>query len=214
MVPDPGPKWRRRKEDRPGEIVAAALAEFAERGYDAARLDDVAKRAGVSKGTLYLYFPNKEELFKAAIRDTLIANISEAEGMIGGFSGPSIDLMDIVIANIFNRVVFSDLAFLPKLIIGEAWRFPDIAKFYFESVVQRMLGVMSAVVRRGVERGEFREMPLEGLAAVIAPPLMAAIWRTVFAEFSPGAIDVDRLLAAHRDNIRRILLKADGGGGA
>lgn len=207
----PKPKWRRRKEDRPAEIIAAALAEFADRGYDAAKLDDVAARAGVSKGTLYLYFPNKEELFKATIKETLIKNISEAEGMIKLFPGPSILLMDMVVTNIFGRVVNSDLAFLPRLIIGEAWRFPDVAQFWYENVIRRMLRVLSAIVRRGVERGEFRDIPLEGLVAVMAAPLMAAIWRTVFERFDPGAIDVDLLLSAHRENIRRILLKEPGG---
>jgi len=210
MSDESKPKWRRRKGERPAEIIAAALVEFAERGFDAATLDDVARRAGVSKGTLYLYFPNKEELFKATIKETLIKNISEVEGMIDLFPGPTIFLMDIVITNIFSRVVLSDLAFLPKLIIGEAWRFPDIAQFYYENVVQRMFRVMSAIVRRGVERGEFRDIPLEGLSAVIAPPMMAAIWRTVFAKFAPDAIDVDKLLSVHRDNIRRILLKNKG----
>jgi len=205
------PKWRRRKEERPAEIIAAALAEFADRGFAGARLEDVAKRAGVSKGTLYLYFPNKDELFKAVVRETLIKNITETEGLVAAFPGPTIDLMDIALTNIFRRIVLTDLVFLPKLVIGEASRFPDITAFYFENVIQRMLRVMSAIVARGVARGEFRDMPLEGLSAVIGPLLLAAVWRTVFAEHAPDSINVERLLAAHRDNIRRILLKDVGG---
>lgn len=211
MDDEPKPRWRRRKEERPAEILAAALAEFAEKGFAAARLDDVAKRAGVSKGTLYLYFPNKDELFKAVVRETLVKNIAETEGLVAAFPGPTIDLVDLALTNIFRRVVLTDLAFLPKLVIGEASRFPDLAAFFLENVIQRMSRVMSGIVARGVARGEFREMPFEGLSAVIGPLLLAAVWRTVFAPIAPNTISVERLLDAHRENIRRILLKNPGG---
>lgn len=207
MDPASEPRWRRRKDARPQEIIEAALELFAERGFAATRLDDVAKRAGVSKGTLYLYFPNKEELFKAAVRETLVANIIEAEHVVFGYPGPTIDLVDLLIATIASRVLDSPASAIPKLMIGEAQNFPELTRFYVEEVIQRMFRIVEAILKRGAERGEFRPLPLEAVGpAIMGPLLLASVWKTAFAPVAPMTLDLDRVQAAHRDNLRRLLL--------
>src|SRR5581483_6817786 len=130
-------RWRRRKEDRPGEIIAAALACFAERGFAATRLDDVARRAGVTKGTLYLYFPNKEELFKALVRKELLPNIELLEAAAGPL--PATVVIERLLDLWAGHIAPSRVAVLPKLIIAEAGNFPDLAKFYLDEVIHRAL---------------------------------------------------------------------------
>src|SRR5579863_5082118 len=122
-------RWQRRKEARPGEILDAALACFAERGFAATRLDDVARRAGITKGTLYLYFPNKEELFKAVIRETLVPELIRL-GTASG-AGPAVPSIDGMIAD-FQRLAASPIGAIPKLVLGEAANFPEIARFYLD----------------------------------------------------------------------------------
>src|SRR5215472_5704895 len=125
----PSARWRRRKEDRPAEIIAAALAGFAERGFAATRLEDVARRAGVTKGTLYLYFPNKEELFKAVVRQAVVANIVLSEALVAHSSEPAPAVLEQLIARLQAAMVAPASA-IPKIVIAEAGNFPDIARFY------------------------------------------------------------------------------------
>jgi AcrR family transcriptional regulator len=210
-MPDPSPRWRRRSDARPQEILAAALAMFGERGFAATRLDDLAKRAGISKGTLYLYFPNKEELFKAVVREYLVSRIDVLEERVAHYPGPTIDLIDGLIEELARRVLLSDAAVLPKLIIGEAHNFPDLTRFYAEEVVGRIFRVIQAITARGVARGEFRELPVEAVAPpLVGPMMLASIWKTVMAPHVPGVIDIERLLATHHQTMRRLLLKDEG----
>src|SRR5205823_2691529 len=118
-------RWRRRKEARPAEILTAALACFAERGFAATRLDDVAVRAGVTKGTLYLYFQNKEELFKAVVRQALLPNIERVEAMVGDATEPASLLLERLIKS-FSEVISSPISAIPKLVLAEAGNFPDL----------------------------------------------------------------------------------------
>src|SRR5437016_10835727 len=124
-------RWRRRKDARPAEILTAALACFAERGFAATRLDDVALRAGVTKGTLYLYFQNKEELFKAVVRQELLPNIARAEAIVGDATEPAAFLLERLIKS-FAEVISSPVSAIPKLVLAEAGNFPDLARFYLE----------------------------------------------------------------------------------
>jgi len=191
MVPAE-PRWQRRKDARPAEIVEAALAVFAERGFAAARLDDVAARAGVSKGTLYLYFPNKAELFKAVVRETLLPNLAQAEAAAQGFAGPTPALMAALMARLVGLIATSPAGAIPKLVIAESANFPDIARFYRAEVIERGLGLVAALVRRGVDRGEFRPVdPLHAARTVIAPLLFVAIWRHSFERTDSVPLDVD-----------------------
>ncbi|HEX9173419.1 MAG TPA: helix-turn-helix domain-containing protein, partial [Telluria sp.] len=134
---DTKPRWERRKDARPQELLAAALDLFVERGFASTRLEDVARRAGVSKGTLYLYFTNKEELFKAVVRDNIVPVIGAAEEIIAGFEGHSADLLRKVITEWWQRLGETKASGITKLIMAEAGNFPDIACFYQEEVIAR-----------------------------------------------------------------------------
>jgi len=202
----PSPRWRRRKEARPQEIVDAALDVFTERGFAATKLEEIAARAGVSKGTLYLYFPNKEELFKAVVRSAIVPNLEMAEHLLHGFPGPSMEIMARLLEGIGGRIMASKAGGIPKLMIAEAGNFPDLARFYLDEVIGRGFRVIGAVLERGIARGEFRPVNVEHtVRLVIAPMLMIALWRTSFEPVDDRPLDVAGLLAEHLDHLRRAL---------
>jgi AcrR family transcriptional regulator len=201
----PSARWRRRKTARPSEILSAALASFAERGFAATRLDDVAARAGVTKGTLYLYFRNKEELFEAVVRQELVPTIEWAEAMVAKSTAPSMVMLE-QLAELFTRIIGSRLSAIPKLVLTEAGNFPDLARFYLEEVVGRGQALFRRVLERGVARGEFRPLDTESVVlCVIAPFLLAALWRHSFEPHSDRPLDIDALCRAQLDLLRRSL---------
>ena len=196
-------RWRRRKTARPSEILSAALASFADRGFAATRLDDVAARAGVTKGTLYLYFRNKEELFKAVVRQELVPAIERAEAMVADSAVPSIVLLE-QLAGLFARIVSSRLSAIPKLVMTEAGNFPEIARFYLEEVVHRGMHLLRAVLERGIEAGELRRIDTQSaVMCVIAPLLLAALWRHSLERHAARPLDIDALCRTHLDLLRR-----------
>ena len=166
------PRWRRRKEARPGEILAAALDEFVDRGYAATRLEDVARRAGVTKGTVYLYFTNKEDLFKAVVRESFVPELARGERALAEFTGTSRELFRELINRWWTALGSSRLSGIPKLMTAEAANFPDLARFYYEEVVKRGHRLIGAVLQRGVDRGEFREMDVPTTVRLVMAPLM------------------------------------------
>jgi AcrR family transcriptional regulator len=175
---DTKPRWERRKEARPQELLAAALDLFVERGFASTRLEDVAKRAGVSKGTLYLYFTNKEELFKAVVRDSIVPVLGAAEDCIAGFEGHSADLLRSVIINWWQRMGTAKASGIPKLMMAEAANFPDIAIFYQEEVIARGTRMIAGLLERAIARGEFRPLNVEIMTQVlVAPMLMLMTWK-------------------------------------
>jgi AcrR family transcriptional regulator len=196
-------RWRRRKEARPEEILAAALASFAERGFAATRLEDVAARAGISKGTLYLYFKGKEELFEAVVRATLVPNIARLETLAATFEGPSALLLERLLLTL-GDVVGSQVGAIPKLVIAEAGNFPDLARFYLDEVVRRGLRLIGTILRRGIERGEFRPVDVDHTVfCVIAPMLIAALWKNSLEAYDDAPLDTQALARAHLDLLLR-----------
>jgi AcrR family transcriptional regulator len=190
-------RWRRRKEARPDEILAAALASFAERGFAATRLEDVAARAGISKGTLYLYFKGKEELFEAVVRATLVPNLERLEALTASFDGPSARLLERLLLTIAG-VVDSRVGAIPKLVIAEAGNFPDLARFYLDEVVRRGLRLIGTILRRGIERGEFRPVDVDHTVfCVIAPMVIAALWKNSLEPHDDAPLDAQALARAH-----------------
>jgi AcrR family transcriptional regulator len=199
------PRWRRRKEARPDEILAAALASFAERGFAATRLEDVAARAGISKGTLYLYFKGKEELFEAVVRATLLPNIERLEAMTATFEGPSAVLLERLLLT-FAAVVDSRVGAIPKLVIAEAGNFPELARFYLDEVVRRGLRLIGTILRRGIGLGEFRPIDVDRVVfCVIAPMLLAALWKSSLEPHDDEPLDVQALAHTHLDLLLRSL---------
>lgn len=175
---DTKPRWERRKDARPQELLAAAIDLFVERGFASTRLEDVARRAGVSKGTLYLYFENKEELFKAVVRTSIVPVVAEAESSIAGFDGHSADLLRKVLMDWWERIGANKVSGIGKLVMAEAGNFPELAKFYQEEVISRGTRMFSSMLERGVKRGEFRDIDITQMTQVlIAPMLMLVTWK-------------------------------------
>ncbi|MCM0044929.1 MAG: TetR/AcrR family transcriptional regulator [Burkholderiaceae bacterium] len=172
------PRWERRKDARPQELLSAALDLFVERGYAATRLDEVAACAGVSKGTLYLYFDNKEELFKAVVRENMVPPLADAEDMIARFDGHSSQLLRLCIHGWWDKIGATRLSGISKLMMAESGNFPDVARFYHEEVVSRGEALIRRIVERGIAMDEFR--PVDATVAtrvIIAPVLMLMMWR-------------------------------------
>jgi AcrR family transcriptional regulator len=188
----------RRKEARPTEILKAAMDEFSVNGFAATRLSDVAKRAGICKGTIYLYFKSKEELFVEVIKDRLLPNLEKMESIGELSKGSAKDILREQLTTIYQELLLTDARFIPKLIIGEGSRFPELTEFYHREIITRLYNIFVAVIKRGVEAGEFREAALNWKPqAVMSPVLSAAIWKTVFDEYSP--LDLEVYLETHID---------------
>jgi AcrR family transcriptional regulator len=192
-------RWRRRKAARPSEILAAALAAFVERGFAATRLDDVARRAGVTKGTLYLYFPNKAELFKAVVAQAVVPSIERGEAKLESAAASGAVVLEQLMRG-WAEVARSPAGAIPKIIVAEAGNFPDLARFYQHEVVDRGMAVFRRVLRIGVERGEFRAVDIDNAAlCLVAPLLLAMLWRHSLGRHARGGFDPDTLCATLLD---------------
>lgn len=167
----------RRAERRPAEIIAAALALFTEKGFAATRIEEIAAKAGLSKAAVYLYFPSKVEVFKATVRETIGLTVGHLEALAADFDGPSDELLARVVAEICRVVGATPSGAIPKIVLSEAGNFPDIAEFYTTEVVARGMKLISGIIKRGQERGEFAA-DLGELTPfmVIAPVLTLSMW--------------------------------------
>jgi AcrR family transcriptional regulator len=195
-VTPPRPRWERRKEARPAELLAAALDLFVEKGYAGTRLDDVAARAGVSKGTLYLYFQYKEELFKAVVRENIVTPLSEAAQEMREFDGPSAVLLRNLIGAWWNEFGSSQAGGLTKLLMAESGNFPEIAGFFLEEVIEPWHRLLGSVIERGIKRGEFRSVDVALFTRVMTAPLvMLSLWNRSFGVCSAQPVDADAFVA-------------------
>ncbi len=195
------PRWRRRKSARPDEIRDAALELFVERGFSATRMEDVASRAGVSKGTVYLYFDSKEALLRSVVTDLVEPALARAETRAASHDGSSAELLRELIRMWWHTVSGSRLSGLPKLMVSEARNFPELARYFAEHVVRRTRALFEGVIRRGVERGEFApRLDIEASARLAMAPLVyASIWQHSLACCGDEDFDPDRFVAAHLD---------------
>ena len=202
------PRWARRKHARPEEITAAALELFVERGYAGTRLEDVAASAGISKGTLYLYFANKEELFKAVVREGLVSPIAEMRGLVDQFEGSTLELLRMMLFGWWERIGASRIGGIPKLVISEAGNFPELARFYLAEVVEPAQAATVAIVERGIARGEFRAVNADVVARLMAAPMLGLLmWRNALEPFSKAKLDPLAYLETHLDMLRHGLAK-------
>lgn len=171
-------KRERRKEARPGELLAAALDLFVEKGYAATRVEEVAQRAGVSKGTLFLYFSSKEELFKAVVRENISGRFAEWSEELETYEGSSEDLVRYCMTSWWERVGSTKASGIPKLMMSEAANFPELANFYQSEVLRPGHALIKRILQRGVERGEFVAVdPDYGVYAILAPMIFLAMWK-------------------------------------
>jgi AcrR family transcriptional regulator len=204
------PTRQRRKEARPQELLDAALALFVEKGFAATRSDEVAVRAGVSKGTLYLYYPSKEELLKAVIQQNLGQLIAEGSGIVDEFEGPSADLLSLLMRTWWDRVGNTPAGAIHKIMMSEVRNFPEIAQFYRDEVIQPGSDLLARTLARGVERGEFRELPVvEVTQALFAPLIFMALHKHSFGACSAEGMDMncDLVIDTHIDLMLHGLLK-------
>lgn len=170
------PPRHRRKQARPQELLDAALALFVEKGFAATRSEEVAARAGVSKGTLYLYFPSKEDLLKAVIRQTLSAEIAQGAQTAAQHRGSAAEALTTVLADWWVRIYEGNSSGVFKLALTEMCNFPDIAEFYAQEVIEPGVGVLTALVQRGIESGEFRPVNVaHAVQSIIMPMIMMCL---------------------------------------
>jgi AcrR family transcriptional regulator len=187
---------QRRKDQRPEEILSAALEEFAEKGYAATRLDDVARRANVAKGTIYLYYAGKVELFQAVIRRVLAPQLDQLEIMALSYQGSIEAFLRGPFLTLQRHLLQSDVRRLLRVLLAEGPLFPELTELYYREVVSRGMAVMRDLIARGVERGEFRETALTELPQpLIAGALVSLMWESLFGRYHP--IDTDCLLETH-----------------
>lgn len=194
------PRWRRRSEARPGEIVEAALDLFVEKGFAATRMDEIARRAGVTKGTVYLYFPSKEDLFRAVVEEMMGPNIEAGERLVAEHEGTATELVRKLIVAWWELVGNSRVACLSKLMTGEAANFPELAQYYVDHVVVRARRIFEAALRRGIDGGEFRPVPFTDTARLaIAPLVHVSIYKRSMFQFDPEGCDMERYVNLHID---------------
>jgi AcrR family transcriptional regulator len=193
------PRYQRRKEDRPQEITEAAFLAFAEKGYAATRVEEVARRAGVSKGLLYLYFKTKEELFKAVIKSVVIRRVDALVTTLESTELSSEEFLRGPLLEFMKSVPGSPVSVVIRLLISEGNRHPDLVDYYWENVVSKGLAAISRFIERGVRRGEFRATAVSELPQLLlAPVMLSVIWRILFAT---QELDTDKLITTHIDMI-------------
>lgn len=197
-----GPKFRRRKADRPAEIVGAALAVFAEKGFAAARLEEIARRAGVSKGAVYLYFETKEDIFRAVVGQAIAPNIAAVKAMAAAHPGPLRDLLRGVTAHVAKVVEATPVGGVLKMVVGEARNFPEIARVWHDELVSQAIGAMAAAIESAQIRGEVKPGdPRIYALQLIAPLLVAILWRETFVPVGAPAFDLPRLIDQHIETL-------------
>lgn len=170
-----GSRRGRRKQARPGELLDAALDLFVEKGFAATRAEEVAARAGVSKGTLFLYFPSKEELFKAVVRENMSGRFAEWKQEFETFEGTTAEMVRYCMRVWWERIGATRASGITKLIISEARNFPEIAAFYQQEVIRPGIELIRNILQRGVDRGEFRPLDLDYATFNIIAPMMYLI---------------------------------------
>lgn len=202
------PRWERRKQARPGELLDAALDLFVDKGFAATRLEDVATRAGVSKGTLYLYFANKEELLEAVVRENIVPLIEAFQRDLEQSQASSAELLRAFFGKWWASIGATRLAGIAKLVVSESGNFPQLARFFQDEVVAPNAGLLSSIVRRGIASGEFREVDLEASIPLwMSPLVLRAIWKHSISPCCPPGFDVpiERFLDTHLRYVLRAL---------
>lgn len=190
----------RRPEARPAEILAAALDLFAEKGFSATRMEDVARRAGISKAGVYLYFKDKMSLLQALVNEMAGANVSVARGIAEQHDGPVGPLLATILTFMARQLRDTRFPELLKVVISESRAHPDIGRLYLDSVICQGLPLFEDLLRRGMARGEFCAVdPALAVKAMIAPMLLAAIWKTVLQPIGAESLDIEALAAQHVD---------------
>lgn len=196
------PKFRRRKADRPAEIVSAALQVFAEKGFAAAKLDDIARHAGLSKGALYLYFETKEDLFRAVVIQALSPNVAVVKAMAEAHPGPLAELLRGLVGHVAGVIETTPLGGVLKMVVGESGNFPEIARVWYEQVVSQLIGVVTEAMAAAQARGEVKAGDPRIYALQLISPLMVSVlWRETFVPVGAPPFDIPTVMSQHVDTL-------------
>ena len=198
-----------RKELRRNEVIDAAIAVFAREGFAQATMDDVAREAGIAKGTVYLYFKSKEDLFRGAIESRLVPFAERAQASVADLSGSAAELLKNHIRLAYEQIIAGDLKHILRLVIAEGPRFPEIKQFYYDNVLMRLTkGAISKIIDYGVERGEFSPISHDQIALIVmGPAMIAGMWKIVWDDLDP--IDLDTYFQTHLEVILSGVLAKD-----
>ena len=197
---------RRRKAERPQEILEAAFLEFSRNGYAMTTLDQIAERAGVTKGTIYVYFESKEHLFISMVREVTKAALDTVQVMLETHEGSTADLLRAQFSFIYQHIVEDRRRReVLRMLIAEAPRFPELADRYHQEILRPCLDMLRHAIRHGVERGEFRNCAIVDLPQiVIAPIALVDLWMMMFDDRQP--LDLKAYFNAHLDLVLNGLL--------
>jgi AcrR family transcriptional regulator len=210
-VADEPPKFRRRPAERPAEIIDAALAVFAEKGFAAAKLDEIAARAGVSKGSLYLYFETKEALFRAVVTQAVAPDVQALRAVLAAHPGPFAELLALFVTRLSALAASPTLAGVVKMVIGEARNFPELARVWHDELASQALEGLGEAIAAGQRRGELRPGdPRLFALQLVAPFIMGAIWRETFVPVGARPFDLAALARQHAETLLRGMLQTGG----
>jgi AcrR family transcriptional regulator len=198
---------RRRKAERPQEILEAAFTEFSRNGYAATTLDQIAERAGVTKGTIYVYFENKEHLFISMVREITKGATEIVHGMFESHDGSTADLLRAQFSFIYQHIVDDKRRReVVRMLIAEAPRFPELTDRYHEEILRPCLDMLRAAIQRGVDRGEIRQSAIIDCPQVIMAPIaLVDLWMMMFDDRQP--LDIKTYFDAHLELVLNGLLK-------
>jgi AcrR family transcriptional regulator len=201
------PKWQRRAEDRPREICAAALEVFAEKGFAAAKLDEIAQRAGVSKGTLYLYFKDKEDLFRAVVRSAIAPNIAAVTSTISSSDAPFPEVVRMFLSAFAEREARLPIGAVAKVVVGESRNFPELARVWHDEVASKAIGAIAGFIERAQQRGEVRPGdPRLHAFSLMGPMVLGALWRATLVPAGGQPLDIAALARQHGETVLTGLL--------
>lgn len=202
------PKWQRRAEDRPREICTAALEVFAEKGFAAAKLDEIARRAGVSKGTLYLYFKDKEDLFRAVVRDAIAPNVQAITATVAALDAPFAQVVRMFLAGFAEREATLPIGAVAKMVIGESLNFPELARVWHDEVASKAIGALAAFIEQAQQKDEVRPGdPRLYAFSLMGPMVVGALWRATLVPAGGQTVDISALARQHADALLEGMLK-------
>ncbi|MCF2493455.1 TetR/AcrR family transcriptional regulator [Dyadobacter chenhuakuii] len=201
---DNKPKWNRRKEARPTEIIEAAMHVFIEHGFAATKLTDVASRAGIVKGTLYRYYETKEDLFRAVVQHAVSVNLQEIENAAKALRGSFVELVPDLLGRAAEKMSQSHIPALALLVISESHSFPDLAGIWHDNVVAKVLSMLTDLITEAQKRGEIRPGDPKAFAfSIVGPMVMAVLFQEVLGTGSNHLPDLATLAKQHAETILR-----------
>jgi AcrR family transcriptional regulator len=193
-----GPKFRRRAEARPDEVLDAALDLFIEKGFAATRVEDIAKRAGISKGAVYLYFPSKEKILEGLVRRAIIPIADHVVGFATSYEGDPRTIITMAMKMLALRLADPRVLAIPKVIIRELMGFPDLAQMYRREVLDKVIPVVIALIRKGVDQGYLRPVDPElTVRSIVGPVMLHLAMNEIFGLAPKDGLAIDRLIDNH-----------------